>query len=124
MKSTKSNRERSRPARSPDRMTIAALLATPSELTDPTEAKCAIVLMTRIRLARNLAGRPFPGWARAAQRTEALGICRAALAETASLRRAVSTDVEQLTELDRQMLVERHLISRELSGSSGPAGVV
>jgi protein arginine kinase len=105
-------------------MTIAALLATPSELTDTTEAKCAVVLMTRIRLARNLAGRPFPSWARASQRTETLGICRAALAETVSLRRSVSTEVDKLTELDKQMLVERHLISRELSGSSGPAGVV
>ena len=67
-------------------------------------------------------GPAVPGWAQAAQRTEALAICRAALADTVSLRRGVSAEVEQLTELDRQMLVERHLISRELSGTSGPAG--
>ena len=49
-------------------MTIASLIATPSELTDAASNKTAIVLMTRIRLARNLAGRPFPGWASAHQR--------------------------------------------------------
>ena len=42
-------------------MTIASLIDTPSELTDSASSKTAIVLMTRIRLARNLAGRPFPG---------------------------------------------------------------
>ncbi len=45
-------------------MTIASLIAAPSELTDNAGSKTAIVLMTRVRLARNLAGQPFPGWAK------------------------------------------------------------
>ena len=36
-------------------MTVASLIATPSELIDSASNKCAVVLMTRIRLARNLA---------------------------------------------------------------------
>ena len=44
-------------------MNISTLIDSPSELTDCTGPKCAIVLMTRVRLARNLAGRSFPGWA-------------------------------------------------------------
>jgi len=51
-------------------MTIASLIATPSELTDAASSKTAIVLMTRIRLARNLASQPFPGWAKPAQRAK------------------------------------------------------
>ena len=39
-------------------MTIGSLIDTPSELTDSSSSKSAIVLMTRIRLARNLAGDP------------------------------------------------------------------
>jgi len=60
MKSTKSNKPSDKSSRV-KLMTIASLIATPSELTDTASSKCAIVLMTRIRLARNLAGNPFPG---------------------------------------------------------------
>ena len=105
-------------------MTIASLLSTPSELTDTASSKCAIVLMTRIRLARNLAGRSFPGWSREAQRAEVLTVCREALAVTAPMKRSVNTTVADLSDLQKQILVERHLISRELSGSKDGAGVV
>lgn len=105
-------------------MTIASLLASPSELTDTASSKSAIVLMTRIRLARNLAGKPFPGWAREAQRTEILAACQEALLATTPMKRGAHANVSELTELEKQMLVERHLISRELSGSAAGAGVV
>ena len=71
-------------------MTISALLAAPSELTDVASSKTAIVLMTRIRLARNLAGTPFPGWAKPAQREKTLETCRTALESASPLRRAAS----------------------------------
>jgi protein arginine kinase len=105
-------------------MTITSLLATPSELTDTSSSKSAIVLMTRIRLARNLAGKSFPGWAREAQRAEVLEACREALMATAPMKRGASAAVSELTDLEKQMLVERHLISRELSGSAAGSGVV
>jgi protein arginine kinase len=105
-------------------MTIASLIDTPSELTDSSSSKTAIVLMTRIRLARNLAGTPFPGWAKPAQRNEILETCRTALIATAPMRRSLNIGVGELTELEKQILVERHLISRELSGAKAGAGVV
>jgi protein arginine kinase len=105
-------------------MTISSLLATPSELTDTASSKSAIVLMTRIRLARNLAGKPFPGWSKQAQRAEILEACRVAVASTPPMKRSASAIVSELSDLEKQMLVERHLISRELSGSSEGAGVV
>jgi protein arginine kinase len=105
-------------------MTIGSLIATPSELTDSASSKTAIVLMTRIRLARNLAGKPFPGWARPAQRTEVLEACRDAVASTPPMKRSLSVAVSELSDLEKQILVERHLISRELSGSPQGSGVV
>jgi len=105
-------------------MTIASLIATPSELTDNASSKTAIVLMTRIRLARNLAGLPFPGWAKPAQRSQILATCSAALGATAPMKRSLTVGVSELTELEKQILVERHLISRELSGSTQGSGVV
>lgn len=105
-------------------MKISALLASPSELTDTASSKCAVVLMTRIRLARNLAGLAFPGWCREAQREEVLARCREALAETAPMKRSVNVATGELTELQKLILVERHLISRELAGSKHAAGLV
>ncbi|MFI5382234.1 MAG: ATP--guanido phosphotransferase, partial [Tepidisphaerales bacterium] len=83
-------------------MNISSLIESPSELTDASNSKTAIVLMTRIRLARNLADRPFPGWARPAQREEALQTCRAAVAATAPMKRSLSIGVAEMTELEKQ----------------------
>jgi len=105
-------------------MTIASLIDTPSELTDSSNSKTAIVLMTRIRLARNLANTTFPGWAKPAQREEALATCRAAVAAMAPMKRGLNIAITELSELEKQILVERHLISRELSGTKAGAGVV
>lgn len=105
-------------------MTIESLIDTPSELTDATNSQTAIVLMTRIRLARNLAAAPFPGWARPAQREEAYDICRTAVSSVPALKRSLSAGVTELSDLEKQILVERHLISRELSGAKAGSGVV
>ena len=80
-------------------MTIASLIATPSELTDSRTNKTAIVLMTRIRLARNLAGRSFPGWARPAQRSDILAVCREAVAATAPMKRSLNVAMSELSDL-------------------------
>lgn len=105
-------------------MTIESLIDTPSELTDASNSKTAIVLMTRVRLARNLASMPFPGWARPAQREEAYDICREAVSAVPAMKRSLSVSVAELSELEKQILVERHLISRELSGAKAGSGVV
>ena len=124
MKSTKSNKPSDKSSRANKPMTIASLIATPSELTDTASSKCAIVLMTRIRLARNLAGNSFPGWAREAQRESIFGTCREALANAPQMKRGLNVAVSELSDLEKQILVERHLISRELSGAKAGAGVV
>jgi protein arginine kinase len=105
-------------------MLISSLLETPSELTDSASSKTAIVLMTRVRLARNIIGHSFPGWAKPAQRESVLASCRAAVAAAPQMKRGFNFLLSDLSELERQILVERHLISRELSTTKSGAGVV
>jgi protein arginine kinase len=105
-------------------MKIAPLFEAQAELTDPSASKCAIVLTTRVRLARNLAGQPFPGWAKEAQRSAMLAESMAAVANLPQMKKGLSLTVEELSELEKQILVERHLISRELSTAKRGAGVV
>ena len=106
-------------------MTIESLIDTPSELTNSvSSSKCAIVLMTRIRLARNLSGRSFPGWADSDQRSEILTTCRDAVSSVTQMKRSLNIGVSDLDDLQKQILVERHLISRELSGAKAGSGVV
>lgn len=105
-------------------MTIASLIDAQSELTDSASSKSAIVLMTRVRLARNLAGHSFPGWAKGSQRDQVFEVCRTAVTATPQMKRCFNLTVGDLSELEKQILVERHLISRELSGAKSGAGVV
>jgi len=123
MKSTKSNRPSGK-SRRVKPLTLDALLDAPSELASDLASSESVVLMTRIRLARNLAATPFPGWARAEQRDDAFETCRAALNAVPPMKHGLSLSVAELGELERQILVERHLISRELSEAKASAGVV
>jgi protein arginine kinase len=107
-----------------DSTSLAALLSAPSELTDPGSSKTAIVLMTRIRLARNVVGHSFPGWAKGAQREQILTTCRDAVARLPQMKRCFNFAVSDLGELERQILVERHLISREHAAKGVGSGLV
>jgi protein arginine kinase len=75
-----------------------------------------VVLSTRIRLARNLQGHPFTvrGSDEALQRTSDATL--EAARSMAPLERAILFSVDGLDRLERQVLHERHLISRELAG--------
>jgi protein arginine kinase len=73
----------------------------------------AVVLTSRIRLARNLRGVPFPGWAKKEKRAEALATMRPAIEALGQMKDAFSQELSDLTSVQKQVLVERHLISRE-----------
>jgi protein arginine kinase len=105
-------------------MKINELIEAPSELTDTSASKSAVVLMTRIRLARNLARHPFPGWAKETEGRQVLATCLQAVAALPQMKRGLAVGIGDLSELEKQILVERHLISRELSHSKGAAGLV
>jgi protein arginine kinase len=84
-----------------------------------------VVLTSRIRLARNLAHIPFPGWATREQRHQALELLRPAVEGLAVMKGAFSQELGSLNSVQKQVLVERHLISREHAArSEGSAAVI
>ena len=105
-------------------MKINELIDSHSELTDTSSNRSAVVLMTRIRLARNLRKHPFPGWAKDAQKREIREQCMQAVAALPQMKRGLAIPVESLDELQKQILVERHLISRELCHSKAGSGII
>ena len=82
-----------------------------------------IVISSRIRLARNLAPFPFIRRCDERDRTAIEQLLRDKLAHIEELKSALYLDVDGLVSLDRQFLVERQLISRELAESDGARSV-
>ncbi|MBI4432855.1 MAG: protein arginine kinase [Candidatus Omnitrophica bacterium] len=72
-----------------------------------------IVMSSRIRLARNLEKMPFSHWASKKLEKEALEILETALAGTELTRSALAIRMSEVDDVDKQFLLERHLISRE-----------
>ncbi len=75
-----------------------------------------VVISTRIRLARNVSGYAFTGRAREGERLRMLAQVRDALAAVPSLSGSLLLRLEELPLVDRQLLHERHLVSKELAG--------
>lgn len=105
-------------------MTIDALIKAKAELTHSNEPPGPVVLSSRIRLARNLGHMPFPGWANTTQRRQVHETLRDVLRQLPQLAEATEYTISQLTELEKQVLVERHLMSRELSSAEEGAGII
>ena len=83
-----------------------------------------VVVSSRIRLARNLSRTPFPGWAKRAERLETLAVLLPAIESLDEMHDAFAQSLTELTQLERQMLVERHLISREHAAKGAGSAVV
>jgi len=69
-------------------MSVQEILADENELTHLLGAQQAVVLSTRVRLARNLEGFPFPGWAKPAHRKEIAERCIEALTQLPRFRKS------------------------------------
>ncbi len=107
-------------------MNINDLVTTSGEWLRGEGPESDIVMSSRIRLARNLADYPFISKASPQDRNEIERVLRERTAKITwpSSWRLEYVDVSSLEELDRQLLVERHLISREHADSQGARGVV
>jgi len=89
------------------------------------ENESGIVITSRVRLARNVKDFPFPGWLKKADRLKLLETIQPAVADLSTMRPAkVSVAMETLTPLDKQLLVEKHLISREHAAKNAGSGLV
>ena len=82
-----------------------------------------IVISSRIRLARNLAGFPFLTKSDSGQRNQIYRLLYDRVMHTNLGCKILFVDIEDAPELDRQVLVERHLISRQHAEGEGSRGV-
>ena len=94
-----------------------------AELIRNGQKAAPVVLSTRIRLARNLDGAVFPERAQEPQRRQVLQRCAEQLGTLTLMQKGAFFDVAELSALEKQVLVERHLISPELCEGAAGAGV-
>jgi protein arginine kinase len=82
-----------------------------------------VVISSRIRLARNLAGMPFLSRCTETQQKELEERLREDILAAKITAEVFYVDIEAAGEMDRMLLVERHLISRQHAEGTHPRGV-
>src|SRR3954468_3686983 len=82
-----------------------------------------IVISSRIRLARNVANFPFLARCTRAQRTNLEHKVRDTILSAQISSETLYVDLEAAPDIDRTLLVERHLISKPHATAEGARGV-
>src|SRR6266853_586011 len=83
-----------------------------------------IVVSSRVRVARNVKNFSFPGWAKKTERLQILEAIKPRVEELPEMSDAFSVYSQDLSALEKQVLVERHLISREHAAKGVGSAVV
>ncbi len=104
--------------------TFDELVARPARWLSAEGPHADLVLSSRIRLARNLRSVPFTHRAREEQLQGVLMSVSGAAQRGASFAGALLLRMGDLAPLERQVLVERHLVSHELGDATRPRGIV
>jgi len=105
-------------------MKINRLPSQPGDWPPSEPPNQSIVVSSRVRLARNLSQLPFPGWAKKAERVQSLELIRPSVEALSAMKEATSIALHDLTALEKQVLVERHLISREHAAKGVGSAVI
>src|SRR6266568_5041013 len=105
-------------------MDIHSFLIPPADTARRKGPHDRIVMSSRVRLARNVRDAAFPGWAKKPERVRILELIRPAVEGLPEMKDAFSETMDSLSALDKQILVERHLISREHAAKSAGSGLV
>lgn len=103
---------------------IHEFLVAPADIARRGGPHDKIVMSSRVRLARNLKGAAFPGWAKKAERIRILEQLRPAVEALPQMAESFSETMDNLALLDKNILVERHLISREHAAKNAGSGLV
>jgi protein arginine kinase len=83
-----------------------------------------VIISSRVRLARNLAGHKFLSKCSAAEKTDILKKLKDVLMSLDLGDKVFYISIDKMPELDRRFLVERHLISQHHAFGKGPRGAV
>lgn len=94
-------------------MKLDELLHGTSEWLRGTGPNSEIVVSSRIRLARNMEGLPFSHWADKRKAGDILRKATPAIKASNYLKGALFLKLDDLSDIDKKFLLERHLISRE-----------
>ena len=105
-------------------MKLDDLINHTSEWLKGTGPNSDIVISSRIRLARNLEKFAFPHWANKKQGEEILEKIKEAILKIDYLKKTTLFKSADLDSIDRQFLVERHLMSYEHAQKSNHRAVV
>jgi len=104
-------------------MDLSDLARRPTEWLRGTGGMSDVVISSRVRLARNLAGMPFLGRCSAEQTVEIEHRLRDCILAAGFADETIYVDIDQADEIDRGLLVERHLISRQHANGDHRRGV-
>src|SRR5688572_8331714 len=105
-------------------MAIHNILTNPGEWLRSEGPHHQIVVSSRVRLARNLRSFAFPGWAKKSERLQILEAIKPQVEALTEMNDAFSVYSQDLSALEKQVLVERHLISREHAAKGVGSAVV
>jgi protein arginine kinase len=105
-------------------MRFSTLIKNPADWMKGSGPHSDIVMTSRVRLARNLRGFPFPGFSQEHQRVELLDYARPVVEALPEMREGYSVDYVELSKIRKQVLVERHLVSREHAARATGCAVV
>lgn len=94
-------------------MKLNDLVRQPGQWLKGTGPHSDIIISSRIRLARNLERIPFSHWASKNTETKVLQITESAIKSVDYMKGCLFIYMGKLDEIDKQFLLERHLISRE-----------
>ena len=105
-------------------MKISTFLSSSGEWLRASGPHHQIVVSSRVRLARNLRNHSFPGWAKKTERLQILEEIKPFVEGLNEMQDPLAANLQDLTALEKQVLVERHLISREQAAKSIGSAVV
>jgi protein arginine kinase len=104
-------------------MNIEDLIKFPGEWMSGAGPESEIVISSRVRLARNLRGHHFMTRMDDTERAACEQHIRAQIEEAGIVKGGAYFPLHDMNALDRKLLVERHLISKEHEDASYPRGV-
>lgn len=105
-------------------MRFTTLIKNPADWMKGSGPHSEVVMTSRVRLARNLRGFPFPGYSPERERVELMEMARPCVEALPEMKDGYSEDYTSLSKIRKQVLVERHLISREHAARAAGCAVV
>lgn len=106
-------------------MNLLDFISSPADACHRSGPNDKIVLSSRVRLARNLRDIPFPGHAKKADRLKAYETLVPVVSGLAAMgAEPLAESMDSFSQAEKQLLVERHLVSREHAAKGAGSGLV